>query len=241
MRCLCCSIFTVALFVFPFKITKGQSSITADEPSFLSAKLYFQNEIKENADLFTGKEYYKYESGIKGFPFFMTELMQNADIFYEGTLYKNVPLLYDIVRQVVVIKQYQQETRIQLLGEKIKYFILGGHRFETTPPAEGEGDDISEGLYDAAFTGKASVLIKRVKYVKKGLHAEDPYSFSEEDELYVKKGKSVYNVSNKKAVMQAFDDKKDLVKTFVRKNNLKFKKNIEKDLIMTAAYYSTLN
>jgi len=241
MRCLSCSTIIVVLFVFPFQIIKGQSSVTAEESSFLSAKTYFKNEVRENTHLYTGKEYYKYESGITGFPFFETNQMQNGDVFYDGNLYKNVPLLYDIVRQAVVINQYHQETRIQLLTEKIDYFILNGHRFETISPAEGEVGNISKGLFDVAFTGKASVLVKRVKSIRKGLRAEDPYSFKEEDEYYLKKGKSVYNASDKKAVLQVFDDKKDLVNTFIRKNNLKFKKDKEKDLIMTAAYYSTLN
>ena len=240
MRCLCCVTFVIVLFVFPFKILKGQSPLTDDKPSFLSAKAYYINEIKESTHLYTGKEYYKYESGIRGFPFFVSEVMQTGDIFYDGFLYKNIPLLYDIVRQVVVINQYQQEARIQLLTEKIKYFTLNEHRFETIP-AEGEDDNISKGLYDVAFAGKANVLIKRIKGIRKGLRAEDPYSFREEDEFYIKKGKTVFNVTNKKAAIEAFGDKKDLVKAFIRKNKLRFKKNIEKDLITTAAYYSTLN
>ena len=239
MRCLCC-FSPVLLFIFPFNILKGQSSITSADSSLLSAKAFFQKEIKEDAHLYTGKEYYKYEPGIKGFPFLETDQMQPGDIFYDGNLYKNVPMLYDIVRQAVVINQYQQDVRIQLLTEKIKYFIFNGHRFEIVSQAE-EAGNISKGLYDIAFAGKASVLVKRVKSIKKGLHAEDPYSFKEEDEYYLKKGKTLYNVSDKKSVLEVFDDKKDLVKTFTRKNNLKFKKDIEKDLITTAAYYSTLN
>ena len=36
-------------------------------------------------------------------------------------------------------------------------------------------------------------------------------------------------------------DKKDLVKSFIRKNKFRFKKNIESELVATAKYYSTLN
>lgn len=240
MRCLCCFTY-VLLLIFPFKIIKGQPSITSAESSLLNTKNFFQNEIKEYAHLYTGKEYFKYESGIKGFPFFETDQMQTGDIFYDENLYTNVPMLYDIVRQAVVINQYQQEARIQLLTEKIKYFVLNGHRFEVISQAEGEADKISKGLFDVAFIGKASVLIKRIKSIKKGLRAEDPYSFKQEDEYYLKKGRSLYNISDKKAALEVLSDKKDLVRTFIRKNNLKFKKDIEKDLITTAAYYSTLN
>ncbi len=241
MRCLCCLTCVVVLFTFPSNIVIGQSADTADNPSFQITKTYYQNEIKEDTHLYTGKEYYKYEPGISGFPFFETDQMHTGDIFYDGNLYRNVPMLYDVVRQVVVINQYQQDSRMQLLTEKIKYFTYNGHRFEIFSQAAEEAGNITKGLYDIAFTGKASVLVKRIKSIRKGLRAEDPYSFKEEDEYYVKKGNTLYNVSDKKGVLETFDDKKDLVKTFIRKNNLKFKKEIEKDLVMTAAYYSTLN
>jgi hypothetical protein len=223
-------------FICPFAI-KAQSTSTDTSTAIISIKTYFQNEIREDAHLYSGKEYSKYEPGIKGFPFFKNDEMLNGEILYDGNVYKDVPMLFDIVRQQVVINTYNQETRIQLLTEKIKYFTLNGHRFETVSQAEGKDDNISKGLYDVVYTGKASMLVKRFKKIKKGLRAEDPYTFTEEDEFFIRNGKNLYGISGKNAVMQALDDKKDLVKTCIRKNKLRFKKNIEKDLITVATYY----
>ncbi len=241
MRCLSYSFFIAILFIFSSNITKSQASISPDSSALHAAKEYFENEIKEDALLYAGEEYIKYVANIQGHPFFNNDQMHNSEIFYDGILYKNIPLMYDLVRQEVVISNYNKSNRMKLLTEKIKYFTLQGHTFKNFFSIEGSDANVTNTIYDEVFNGKASVLIKRVKYVKIAIRAEDPTSFKQLDEFYIRNGKSLYAVANKNAVIQAFNDKKQLLKIFIRKNRLKYKKNIEKDLVMTAAYYSTLN
>ena len=227
--------------VFAFNKTNGQTSSPDQSASLKNTIAYFQNEIGEDAHLYTGKEYTPYQKGIKGHPFFVPAQMQNSDIFYDGTLYTNIPLLFDIVRQEIVINRYNQNVRIKLLNEKVKYFTLGGHRFENIALTEGKDEYISNGIYDIVFDGKASVLVKRFKRIKYPLKAEDPPGFVEEDAFYIRNGNSFYAVDDRSSLLQALNDKRELIKTYIRKNKFRFKKNIEKELIMTAAYYSTLN
>ena len=234
--------FILLAILFPITKTAAQtSSIQSVADSFINAKAFFQNEIKEDAHLYTGKEFIKYSVNIKGHPFFETDQMQTGTIFYDGTLYENVPLLFDIVSKQVIINRYHDNLKIKLLNQKIKYFTLAGHRFENIFSAEGRDESITNTFYDIMYNGKGSVLVKRIKHIKNSLKAEDPASFAEEDELYVRKGKNLYAIDSKNSVLQAFSDKKDAVKTFIRKNKFRFKKNTEKELIMTAEYYSTIN
>jgi hypothetical protein len=236
------SAFILLSILFPLKKTAAQTSAIQIEPdSFINAKTFFQNEIKEDAHLYTGKEFIKYSVNIKGHPFFETDQMQNGTVFYDGTLYENVPLLYDIVSQEIVINRYNNDERMKLLNEKIKYFTFDGYRFENIFSVEGKDENVSSTIYEIMSEGRAGVLAKRIKRIKNGLKAEDPTSFVEEDELYIRNGKNLYAIDNKNSILQAFSDKKDFVKIFIRKNKFRFKKNIEKELIMTAEYYSTLN
>ena len=78
---------------------------------------------------------------------------------------------------------------IKLLNEKIKYFTFDGHRFENIFSSEGRDGNITNTFYDIMFNGKACVLVKRIKHIKNGIKAEDPTSFVEQDELYVRNGK----------------------------------------------------
>jgi hypothetical protein len=239
----CCYLFICMMLpaVLAFNKTNGQTSSSDELASFKNSIAYFQNEMGADIHLYTGKEYTPYEKGIKGNPFFFSAEMENNDVFYDGTLYTNVPLLFDIVRQEIVVNRYNQNVRITLLNEKVKYFTLAGHRFENIALNEGKDESAGNTIYDLVFNGRASVYVKRSKRIKNPVKAEDPPEFVEEDMFYIRNGSILYAVDNRSTLLQALKDKNELIKAYLRKNGFKFKKKLEKELIMTAAYYSTLN
>jgi hypothetical protein len=218
----------------------AQNFIQDETPSFTNAKELFQNELKADSHLYTGKAFISYPVNIKGHPFFETDQMQSGEIFYDGTLYENVLLLFDIVNQQVIINRYNSEERIQLLNEKLRYFTFDGKRFENIFSVEGKDENVKSTIYEIMVDGRASLLVKRVKKIKSGLKAEDPTSFVVEDEFYIRKEKNLYAIDGRESVLEAFSDKKDLIKTFIRKSKFRFKKKKEKELIATVEYYSGL-
>ena len=213
--CLFNGIMLISLFAF--NNIKGQTSAAEQSVSLKNSIAYFQNEIGEDAHLYTGKEYFAYEKGIKGHPFFESPQMQNSDIFYDGTLYTNIPLLFDIVRQEIVINRYNQNVRIKLLNEKVKYFTLAGHRFENITLAEGKDENISNGIYDIVFDNKTRVLVKRFKRIKNPIKAEDPPVFVEEDAFYLQNGDRFYPVENRSSLLSALSDKREYIKIYIPK------------------------
>jgi hypothetical protein len=238
MHCLYPFVFIGWLFIF--NKTMAQPNPSSTSLSYNNIKAYYKNEIGEDSHLYTGKEYPPYQSGITGTQFFISPQMQNSTIFYDGAVYEDVPLLYDQVRQVIVINRYQDNTRIKLLNEKIRYFIIDGHRFENIVLAEDNGGDVNSGFYDIMFSGKASVLVSRIKKIEMTLNPEDPPKFKERYKIFIRKGNSMYLIDNTSSVLKALNDKKDLIKTFIRKNKLRFKTNAEEEMVKTVAYYNTL-
>ncbi|MEO8859886.1 MAG: hypothetical protein ABI358_00555 [Ginsengibacter sp.] len=216
------------------------SSIEKQSTSFLNTAAFFQNEIGPGLHLFTGKEYINYPAGIKGNPFFETDQMRYGEIFYDGVLYDHIPFLYDLVKQEVIISRYTSNERMQLVGEKIKYFSQNGHHFQNILSTEGKDETLTNTIFDAVFEGAASVLAKRIKHIKKGMRAEDPNSFVEEDEFFIRNQDALYPVTNRSDVLNIFKDQKEKIKVFIRKNSFKFRKKIEKELMTTTAYYVTL-
>lgn len=230
-------IFVIGLFPF---YSSGQISTASNESiSFLNSKELYQNAIGADSHLYTGEAYYRNGVSLNGNPFFMSDSMQRNDIFYDGTLYKNVPLLFDIVKQEVIITRFHSNEKIQLVDAKIKYFTFAGHRFENFLQ-ETTDKNISNNIYDVIYSGKVSVLVKRLKMFKPGLAPEDPHRFVKIDKIFVRRDSNLFEIKNKNSVLDAFADKETLVKSFTRKHRFRFKKNKEKELIMTAAYYDTL-
>ena len=239
MRCLFFSVSFISAFIFFGKIAMGQTNASPTPPAYQAVETYFQNEIGANSHLYTGEAYPAYAPGIKGDPFFMITQMKAGDIFYDGVLYKNIPMLYDITADKVIINRYNGNETMQLLNEKIKYFTFEGHRFENLATVE-EKQDVSKKLFNVLTNGKATLLAQRIKHIKHGLKAEDPYSFVEEDAFWIRNGNNLFVVTNRNDALQALADKKTQVKIFIRKNRLKFKKKIEKDLIELVNYYESL-
>lgn len=236
-----CCLFTFTFFI---NISIYNSAIAQKEslPESIPAnyiKQYFLNEEGVATHLYTGKEYVGYEKTIKGDPFFATSEMEGNSLFYDGSLYENVPLLFDIVSNQIIINRYHDNLKIKLLSEKIKYFTLAGHRFENVDMAQKDGT-IANGIYDLVVDGKIMVFVKRSKRIVNSMKAEEPPKFVEDDEFFIQNGNTFYPVEGNSSLLQALSDKKNLIKIFIRKNKFKFKKNIEKEIIMTAAYYNTL-
>ncbi len=238
MHCLYPLVLIGLLFTFNKSIAQTTSS--NESAAYNNIKAYYENEIGDKSHLYTGKEYPPYKSGIKGTQFFISPQMESSTIFYDGTLYEDVPLLFDLVRQDVIINRYEDNTRIKLLNEKIKYFIISGHRFENTNLSEGGTEDINSAFYDIVVDGKASVLVSRIKKVEMTLNPEDPPKFTERDKIFIRNKNKFYPVDNTNSILKALSDKKDLVRTFIRKNKFRFKNNTEGEISKTVAYYETL-
>lgn len=238
MNCLY-PFFTVVL-LFTCNKTIAQKTSQQKSSAYNSVTAYYESEIADRSHIFTGKEYAKYKSGIQGTQFFLSPQMENGSLFYDGTLYDDVPLLFDLVRHEVVINRYDDNTRIKLINEKIKYFIISGHRFESLAFKERDDGEINKDFYEIAFDGRAKVLINRIKKVEMTLNPEDPPKFTERDKIFIQNGNKIYPADNASSLLKALGDKKDIVKTFIRKNKFRFKSSAEEEIVKTVAYYETL-
>jgi hypothetical protein len=227
---------------FLFSTTFGQLNSPVDSvSSFSNTIAFFQQTVGPDVHLFTGKEYVNYPAGIKSHPFFETDQMRYNEIFYDGSFYTSIPMLYDIVKQELIIDRPGKDVPMQLVSEKIKYFSQGGHKFQNMPTVIGKEEVSTSTIYEIILDGDVGVLAKRIKNIKKGMRPEDPSFFGEEDEFFIRNNKTLYPVSNKNDVLQAFSNKKAQVKSFIRKNSFKFKKKIEQELVATTTFYVKLN
>jgi hypothetical protein len=192
----------------------------------------YRTATEDHSNLYNGAEYIGYERGIVGHQYFLQDNFANGDIFYGNTLYTNVPLLYDIVRDEIVINLYKRDFRIKLLNEKIDHFTIGNKRFERIDPG---------GFFEVLYKGKATALAKRVKRIINSLNTEEPSRFITLDKLFVFTNNNYFPVDDRSSLLKAFADKKNLVRQFVESKKFNFKKDLESAIIQTTAYYSSLN
>jgi hypothetical protein len=183
--------------------------------------------------LYTGILYVRDYYNVKGDPFFQVDSFQKGEVFYNGMLYKNIDLLYDLSHDNVIVK-YSGDVNLVLVPEKTGYFNLPGHLFI-------KGSDASpakQGFYDLLFDGKIKVVVKRSKeQVPWSKSFEFNSVFIQHNDYFIYKDGNYKAAKNKKELLDVLEDKKADLKDFISKNKLDFRKDFEKALVQTATYY----
>ena len=83
-------------------------------------------------------------------------------IDYDGVLYRNVPMLYDIYSDKVVVLLYNHYSKFSLLKERVKSFDFLDHHFVNIRADSIKNNIalnmVSPGYYDELYKGKLQVF-----------------------------------------------------------------------------------
>ena len=203
-------------------------------------KLYF-NAVGENAHLYNGYEYLTPDRNIKGSPYYLSDGLSPSNLAYDDSYYQNIPILYDIVKDLVVINRKDQNYKISLVSDKLTSFSFRNHEFVRISGDSANGVQFSTGFYDRLYNGKTTVLAKRQTRLQETyIYSQIAYEYIQKDTYYVIFGGQPVMVDGKSAVMKLFNAKKSEIKVYLKKNKLSFKSDFEKTLIATSAYYDQL-
>src|SRR5258706_8102277 len=128
-------------------------------------EVYYKS-VGENSHLYNGSEYVPYNYQGNKNPYFETGTLQNAAIGYDGVVYNNVPLAYDIYKEEVIINKYNQNFRIKLVNDKITWFSVLDHTFIRIVRDSSNSALPVTGFYDKLYSGTVTVLAKRKKKIE---------------------------------------------------------------------------
>lgn len=231
-------------FCIPFCLKSQTSADTA----LLSLQkknaidLYYQS-LQTQSGLYNGSEYVPYVNSLKeGHPYFDTTKMLNGSVFYNGMLYNNVPMLYDIIKDELIIQHYNKVFYLQLIKSKIDSFNLMSHAFVHMGKDSSRKDNLREGFYDLLHDGKTKLYVRRFKDIQESIP-----DFTVEKRVYAHTRyfiykNNVYNeVYSQGSVFDLFGDKKTLLKQAFRKQHIKFKKQREYAIKTIVQQYDALN
>src|SRR3982751_1819689 len=80
--------------------------------------------IEKQSRLYNGIEHLGYSARIKGHAYFLQRELQTGTLIYDELEFTNVPMLYDLLKDQVVILHFNHFTKIGLVSEKVKAFTL---------------------------------------------------------------------------------------------------------------------
>jgi hypothetical protein len=195
--------------------------------------------IQHQSRLYNGSDYIIYISKDEEHPYFGTDDWADGSIVYWEELYENVPLLYDLSSDQV-IAEHERGSPIRLVQEKVQRFTILNHTFVRL--LRDEKNRISDGFYDQLYNGKTKVYAKHSRTYRETLEAPRiiPH-FDEGVRYYLVKDGNFHIVKSKASVIQVLGDRKSEVKSFLRKNRVRFNDDREKAIVRIAEFYDTLN
>jgi hypothetical protein len=244
MKRLPCFLRICLIWLFTGNDCFAQSTLT--DSSFYTkaaANIHSQymKEMGASSYLFTGTAYIRYWKGISGHPFFMTDQFQKGTVFYNGTDYQNVPLKYDMYKDLLVSQNFTGETEIALVNEKIASFCMGAHCFVRIVHDSSNAMFPNTGFYEKLYSGGTTVWVKRQNLVKQSLNAEDNITkFTEYNNYYVEMAGKYYPIEGEKELLSLFKDKKTEIRKFLNRRDISYKKDPAKTIVQTVAFYEQL-
>ena len=228
-----CGIFS---FYSSFSQAAGADSLIAIQEKKLVA--LYDHYTDDNAPVFNGRAYLYYTFKMEGRPFFQADDLSKGWIGYQGRVYDPLSILYDLVRNEVVVLLPDSNSRAVLHNEFIDSFQIAGHTFISLKE-DHDQNLYNTGFYDVLHNGHVQLLARRTKVMQEVLNDNFVLTIiSPKDFFYIHKNGLYYLVSNKKDVFRLLADKKNDIKKMMRRRHIKLnRKTFENTLITVVAFY----
>jgi hypothetical protein len=147
--------------------------------------LYAKN-MGAQSHLYNGSEYIVYNSTAGEHPYYKSDWLDGT-VFYDGERYDSVPLLYDLSTDKLITENAYGRP-LQMITNKVKYFILDGHTFVYLPEA-----GIKEGFYDLLYAGETKVYKRTKKSLQKNISGTVlEKKFEESLQYFIHKNETIF-------------------------------------------------
>ena len=198
--------------------------------------------LTPEAGLYRGAQYVKYTDKLReGHPYFDENRMHKGTIAYNGILYEDIPLIYDLVKELLIINDPSNTHLISLINAQVDHFTIEQHLFirlsdSLNPSSPGNG------FYEQLYNGRIRLLKKE----KKTIHKEESIgegillTINRTVFYYLKIGETYYEIGNRKSLLHALKDRNKEVKKFIRENDLNVQKDTENALLKVVTWYDSI-
>lgn len=236
--------FTILVFIsvsfIPFSFAqKADSSLTSQNIAELPVS-YYKEVTGVSQNLYNGRLYYVYDARQEEHQFFESRKWTKGSLLYDGQRFDSVQMLYDIVRDEVVIKHFNGENLL-LQPAKVSYFILLNHRYQRLVSGIDIESGMRTGFYDVIYGGPTRTIVRRVKQRQEKIVDKKVITlFPPKNFYYIYKDGRYHFVHTKKSVMALFPEHQKTLKKSLREEKIRFRKERESAIAKTVALYDQL-
>lgn len=144
-------------------------------------------------------------------------------ISYDGKLYSDVKLKFDILNNQILFKpKFNVISEIVLINELVDYFIINQKKFIKL-----NINNHYQYFEEIKINNEDLLLIKHIKTFKEDLSTgEKKYSFYDNFEIYLNHKKAYYFLNNKNSLITIFPNYKKEIQNFYKSNELLKENNL---------------
>lgn len=194
----------------------------------------------ESQNLNNGRVYYIYDSRMAEHQFFDQRKWNKGAVIFEGQRFDSVSMLYDIVKDELVIRHINGDPII-LPSEKVEAFSNYGQLFKWYESGKGIDAQMRTGFYNVFYDGPSRLLIRRSKQRQEKIVDRRVISlFPQKDFHYIWKGEQYNFVRTKKSVLKLFPGHKREMRKVLREENIHFRHDRANAIGRMVATYDAL-
>jgi len=237
-HCYCLLLLLCSLSV---SRTQAQSDTLPGNLALNNAIQQYHAYLTPEPGLYRGSQYVIFPFPFKeGHPYFDQDHMQTGSVLYNGILYKDIPLIYDLVRGLLVTLDVSKAFKLSFINQQVDSFTIQNHIFihlkDSLNPAVPR-----HGFYEVLYNGRITLLKKEKKTIREDISFGilNRYIDVPPTGYYLKKDTTWYTIYNRKGLFRALRDKSQELKKFLRSNKIKFKDDKDNTLIKSAIWYDS--
>lgn len=181
---------------------------------------------KQISGLYNGPRYQQdavlYDEGTP----FLYSYLQPGSVNYDSRNYDGVELMYDLVKDELILLHYNGSARIQLIKEKVTAFTIADRNFIHVKADESKEWGLNEGYYEVIHKGNNLLLKRNLKVLQTSYtsHSGRVDVFDRQKFYLVKDGKSNL-VTGRKSFLSLLGNND--VDSRLRKSGITFRSNQE--------------
>lgn len=206
---------------------------------FEEAVLFTQQQEGLSSPLYNGIVHVGYPKTIAGLPYYFSYDWVTGSVFFENSLYKHVPIKYDLIADQLVVKR-PDGFGINLFSPRVGWFTINDSKFVFIDGKHFNGS-LAPGFYQEMQDGKVQLFYKRSTRINEKITNRVEQQFVDAVKFYIVRNGNVHEVKNLSSVLTVFNDHRKELKEFLRANKLKYRKYPETVLNKMTAYYNQLH
>ena len=199
----------------------------------------FVAEQRDLLPIYSGRLFYAYPASIEGDAFLLSKDWQTGSIRYDGIWYENMTMLYDLVKDAVIVR-HANGVPISIYSNRVEQFKLGGTHFVRLE--QDEHKVIKQGFYQVLAIGEITLFARRTKIIEEKITGNElERKFVAGNQYYAFKAGQYTWLKKPKSLIAILGEKKPKVNQYMNGQNVSYKKEPERAMVLIADYNNQLD